>query len=55
VRDARATWLAYNRRVDIVLIPTNAGSERFYPNQAADSEILWQKAKPSRSAVEAYK
>jgi len=55
VRDARATWLAYNRRVDIVLIPTNAESERFYPNQAADSKILWQKAKPSRSAVETYK
>jgi hypothetical protein len=55
VRDASATWLAYNRRVDIVLVPTNAESERFYPNQAADSDILWQKAKPSRSAVEANK
>jgi hypothetical protein len=52
VRDSRATWLAYNRRVDIVLVPTNAESERFYPNQAADSEILRQKPKPSRSAVE---
>jgi hypothetical protein len=54
VRDSRATWLAYNRRVDIVLVPTNAESERFYPNEAADSEILWQKHKPSRSAVEGY-
>ena len=54
VRDSRSTWLAYNRRVDIVLIPTNAESVRFYPNQAADSDILWQKAKPSRSAVEGY-
>jgi hypothetical protein len=53
-RDSRATWLAYNRRVDIVLIPTNAESVQFYPNQAADSDILWQKAKPSRSAVEGY-
>jgi hypothetical protein len=51
-RDSRATWLAYNRRVDLVLIPSNAESERFYPNQAADSEILWQRPKPSRSAVE---
>ena len=51
-RNSRATWLAYNRRVDIVLIPSNAESERFYPNQAADSEILWQRPKPSRSAVE---
>jgi hypothetical protein len=54
VRDSRATWLAYNRRVDIVLVPTNAESERFYPNQAPDSEILWQKQKPSSSAVEGY-
>jgi hypothetical protein len=51
-RNSRATWLAYNRRVDIVLIPSNAESERFYPNQAADSEILWQRPKPSRRAVE---
>ena len=51
-RNSSATWLAYNRRVDLVLIPSNAESERFYPNQAADSEILWQRPKPSRSAVE---
>jgi hypothetical protein len=51
-RDSRVTWLAYNRRVDLVLIPSNAESERFYPNQAADSEILSQRPKPSRSAVE---
>jgi OmpA family/PEGA domain len=51
-RDSHATWLAYNRRVDLVLIPSNAESERFYPNQAGDSEILWQRPKPSRSAVE---
>ena len=51
-RNSRATWLAYNRRVDLVLIPSNAESERFYPNQAADSEILWQRPKPARSAVE---
>ena len=52
VRNSHATWLAYNRRVDIVLIPSNAESERFYPNQAADSEIIWQRPKPARSAVE---
>lgn len=52
VKNFRATWLAYNRRVDIVLHPTNAESLRFYPNQAADSDILWQKPKPALSAVE---
>jgi hypothetical protein len=54
VRHSYATWLAYNRRVDIVLVPTKAESERFYPNQAVDSEILWQRPKPARSAVEGY-
>jgi len=54
VRNSRATWLAYNRRVDIALVPTSAESERFYPNEAPDSEILWQIRRPSRSAVEGY-
>jgi len=52
IKDFRATWLAYNRRVDIVLLPTNAESARFYPQQAEDSEILWQRAKPAHSLVE---
>jgi hypothetical protein len=52
VRDSHATWLAYNRRVDIVLMPTNAESVRLYPNQAPDSQILWQRPKPARSVVE---
>ena len=51
-QNPRATWLAYNRRVDIVLMPTNAESVRLYPNQAPDSQILWQVPKPARSAVE---
>jgi hypothetical protein len=51
-RDARTTWLAYNRRVDIVLTPSNAESEQFYPNQTPDFQILWQRPKPARSVVE---
>jgi outer membrane protein OmpA-like peptidoglycan-associated protein len=50
-KDTRATWLAYNRRVDIVLQPKNLESLRFYPNGAPDSEILWQLAKPRDSAI----
>jgi OmpA family/PEGA domain len=46
------TRLAYQRRVDIALAPTGAASKRFYPNNASDSEILWQRPKPSRSIVE---
>ena len=52
IKNFRATWLAYNRRVDIVLLPTNAESARFYPQQAADAQILWQRPKPARSVVE---
>ena len=52
VKNFKATWLAYNRRVDILLLPTNAASERFYPHNAADSQILWQRPKPPRKAVE---
>ena len=50
--DSRATWLAYNRRVDIVLLPNNAQSVPLYPNQAPDSDILWQVPKPPRSAMD---
>ena len=46
------TELAYQRRVDIVLSPTKAESARFYPNTAADSQILWQRPMPARSVVE---
>jgi hypothetical protein len=27
---------------------------RLYPNQAPGSQILWQRPKPARSAVEGY-
>ena len=52
VQNFRATWLAYNRRVDIVLLPTKTESSKFYPHQVVDSEILWQVPKPARSEVE---
>jgi len=51
-RNFQATWLAYNRRVDIVLLPTKEESSRFYPHQVADSGILWQRPKPLRREVE---
>jgi outer membrane protein OmpA-like peptidoglycan-associated protein len=48
----RTTWLAYNRRVDVVLLPTGRESTRAYPNGAADSAILWQRSRPEPSQVE---
>jgi outer membrane protein OmpA-like peptidoglycan-associated protein len=53
MRRANDTWLAYNRRVDIILQPTGKESSHYYPNGAADARILWQKPKPSLKKVEA--
>lgn len=50
-RRRRANWLAYNRRVDVILSPTGESSVRYYPHQAEDADILWRVPKPSRSAV----
>jgi hypothetical protein len=47
-----ATWLAYNRRVDIILEPTGKQSTEAYPNDASDARILWQRAQPTLHKVE---
>jgi len=52
IRNFRSTWLAYNRRVDVTLMPTDRESLRFYPNGAPDSDILWQRPKPEQSVIE---
>jgi hypothetical protein len=49
---SRSTWLAYNRRVDIILEPTGQQSTRAFPNDAADARILWQRAQPGLRKVE---
>ncbi len=46
------TWMAYNRRVDVVLQPLGMHSSRYYPHAAADSGVLWQKPKPGWKLVE---
>jgi OmpA family protein/PEGA domain-containing protein len=51
-RSERIMWLAYNRRVDIVVEPTGQKSEVEYPNDAADSAILWELKEPSLTKVE---
>lgn len=51
-RRSAATWLAYNRRVDIILEPTGKESAEAYPNDASDARILWQRAQPSLQKVE---
>jgi hypothetical protein len=49
---AHATWLAYNRRVDIILEPTGQQSTEAFPNDASDARLLWQRAEPSLRKVE---
>jgi hypothetical protein len=48
-----ADWLAYNRRVDIILLPSGKKSTQFYPNAAPDVRIVWQQPMPPLSRVEA--
>jgi len=48
----KATWLAYNRRTDIVLEPAGTTSTKIYPVQSADARILWQRPEPSLKMVE---
>jgi hypothetical protein len=49
----QGSWLAYNRRADIVLLPSGNKSAQFYPNNADDSGIIWQMPKPPLKRVEA--
>ena len=52
-RDQKATWLAYNRRVDIMLEPSGQQSTKMYPNDVPSARILWQRHEPSLKAVSA--
>jgi OmpA family len=52
LRHGKATWLAYNRRADVVLQPAGVQSAKIYPNDAMAARILWQPAEPSMRAVE---
>ncbi len=52
VRATTVDWLAYNRRVDLVLRPSGQRSSRYYPHTAPDASILWQQPKPRWKVVE---
>ncbi len=52
-RNKEGSWLAYNRRADVVLLPSGNKSAQFYPNNADDSGIIWQIPKPQLKKVEA--
>jgi len=48
----KATWLAYNRRVDVILEPSGQESTQAYPNDAPDARVLWQRPVPNLKVVE---
>jgi hypothetical protein len=48
----KATWLAYNRRVDVILEPSGQQSTEAYPNDSPDARILWQRPVPKLKAVQ---
>jgi hypothetical protein len=50
-RHQRTTWLAYNRRADVVLEPEGQKPEVAYPNDVGDARILWELRKPDLKAV----
>jgi OmpA family/PEGA domain len=52
VRSIKDTWLAYNRRVDVILEPSGQKPVVAYPNDASDATLLWEPAQPSLKKVE---
>jgi len=49
--NTRATWLAYNRRIDIEVQPVDMQTTRFFPHQANDADLLMQPGWPSLQKV----
>lgn len=47
----KTTWLAYNRRADIILEPRDVQSAKDYPNDVAAARLLWQRTEPSLKKV----
>jgi hypothetical protein len=52
VRNLEGDWFAYNRRADIVLLPSGKKSAQYFPHNADDSGIIWQVPKPSLTRVQ---
>lgn len=51
IKDKKITWLAFNRRADLVLEPTGQQSAKIYPADAPDSRIIWQRPEPPLKKV----
>ena len=53
MKNVHGDWLAYNRRADIVLLPSGKKSAQYYPHNADDSSLIWQMPKPALKKVQA--
>lgn len=53
LRQTRADWLAYNRRADVILLPSGKKSAQFFPHNADDSKLIWQVPKPPLKKIQA--
>ena len=51
-KSEKTTWLAYNRRADLVLEPTGQQSTKIYPADVPDARIVWQRHEPPLKKVE---
>jgi OmpA family/PEGA domain len=51
-KDNKTTWLAYNRRADVILQPRDIQSTEDYPNGVADARLLWQRPEPNLKKVQ---
>ena len=52
LRNRTADWYAYNRRADVVLLPSGKKSTQYFPHAADDSGLIWQVPKPPLRKVE---
>jgi OmpA family protein len=53
MHNKEGNWFAYNRRADIVLLPSGKKSSQYFPHNADDSGLIWQIPKPALKKVEA--
>jgi len=51
-RHMRTTWLAYNRRADVILQPRDVQSAKDYPNDVTYARLLWQRPEPSLRKIQ---
>ena len=51
-KNEKTTWLAYNRRADLVLEPVGQQSALMYPTDSSDARVVWQRKEPQLKKVE---